>query len=906
MASDFDKALVEELAKFADNSMRDGQQSLDKNRVPGVLTVTTMPAYQRFVATVNEVAQENGIEHYQLPGYEFWGGGEVGQPISMLGENPLETLSAISTIGKDVRIKALYRGRQGYGFEPIHDDTQQAALKESFKRGVKDLRIFDMMNEWKNLEKAIRFATEEANNHDGVKILGCVCYTKPTKNGEMAWTPEELADLAVKQAKAGVNIIEIKDYAGNLWSNDEAKEWMGEHWEKVSAANVVSTIRKALNEAGFDGVPLHLHSHGQKPEALDEAIEAGADVVDVGIGLQSGHYLDPETKGEVENTLAFTNIRDILALRMERRGYDRNSEEYTAHPIIERLSNLEHVIEFASQPVLKDRKSQFDVLAKIPEKELRYHAMAGGAIAALWGTINGHWERYGEESAKKEITSITKQETLNELKQQGLVSSHVKTPEDITREDHFLLAIRMTEELWEIGGAFGTVTPGALFTCLQASTKALEVLKGKKMPGRGNSPEEEISLIPDFANIILGRLGKNTGLDKGIGDTALRDRLLDGAEPALFPAKEGSGLDAARESIKSIESTYGIEFDENGVPSIEDATLLAALTKKGASDAIATALLLYIQTGERTNDIEPSRTPYDIAKTTEEMVMIAKVLDVIDEELILKEAQHIALGKQAGHEPKNSEQFFQEYKEVLLAAGFADEVAARGALHLTTEAHAISILGKTSGMLQSNQRIMGTRADAHELSTVVGIEALTIIDILKEVQTGAQDKGSLLKTAREARNQAIAAIQKVGIDAGADKAAILQENLDTGRFNEKQIKKLQTRLDELEQYGDAALARGAKHAEGHGDIEERKSALKQKIETGELDDNDKSDRRTRIEKIKKEIGTPENGPSSTVKYASTAAFDAFMNHAFEVSGEQLQATYQLMARSDIQEQSRSQ
>lgn len=67
----FEQALVEELARFSDNSMRDGQQSLDKNRVPGVLTVTTIPSKERYVREILDTAERIGVTNYSLPGDEY-------------------------------------------------------------------------------------------------------------------------------------------------------------------------------------------------------------------------------------------------------------------------------------------------------------------------------------------------------------------------------------------------------------------------------------------------------------------------------------------------------------------------------------------------------------------------------------------------------------------------------------------------------------------------------------------------------------------------------------------------------------------------------------------------------------------------------------------------------------------
>ncbi len=615
----FERALVEELARLSDNSMRDGQQSLDKNRVPGSHTVIAALAYEKFAQAYRQAADRIGLTETSLPCYEFWGGGQFGQPAQFLGENPFETLEAIAKVAPSIRIEALYRGRQGYGFVPIADDVQEAAIKESFKRGVRDLRVFDMMNEWQNIEKALTIARkvrEEFPEKD-IKIHGYVCYTKPAPDGKMAWEPEkEMAELAVKLAQAGVNAVEIKDYAGNLWSNDEAKQWMGDNWKKVSAAEVVRTIRQALDNAGFSNIPLNLHSHGQKPQALDEAMEAGATVVDVGIGVQSGRYED--SGKTVSNTLAHTNIRDVLELRMRRRGFEISDSKYAEHPVMQALSGVETAIARATEPVMDARRSQLEILSHVPEKQLRYHAMAGGAISALWGVVEKYWSQF---KPKQMLESTVAADTIEKLKKEGLLPDRVNTGADITKEAHFLMALTLTEILWERGGTFATVTPGAKVCCEEAATAAIAMLQGKEVvPGR------------EYADIIKGRFGGNAGLDKGIGDVALRTKLLAGAEPALYPPKTGSGLEAASKALDIIDGDRSVMYGKKAMPIRADATLLVALTTKDGKNEIGAALLRYLRTGERTGDIEPAKTPYTIAKTADELVTLAKVVGAIGEE----------------------------------------------------------------------------------------------------------------------------------------------------------------------------------------------------------------------------------------------------------------------------------
>lgn len=537
-----------------------------------------------------------------------------------MGENPTETARAISKLLPSGRIAALDRGPQALGFLPAFDDIQRAVFEELADSGVKDIYIFDMMDEWKYLEPALGFAAERAVKDPSIKIIPCSCYTRPTDDGQMANTPEEMAELLVKSVallkEKGLPASQIgariKDYAGNLWSEAEAKEWMGENWQNVCAASVVKTVRSALDAAGYSDVPLHLHSHGQKPEALAEAIEAGANVVDVGIGVQSGKYTD---QGQVvENTLAHTNIRDILAIQMAKRGFDISSAECANHPILERLSEHEEAVAHATEPVMDERRHQLSILAKVNPKTLRYHPMAGGAISALWGLIEKQWKK---SSTEKMVSALATTESRQKIIDMGMWPSGVAHDAKIDQEVHFRIALRMTNHFWQVGGAFGTVTPGAKIDCEQSADSAMKMLCGKP-----------VIFIPGFINVMIGRMGTNKGLDKGIGDTGLRSDLAEThGGIGLRAPMEGSGYERARAALDNMTEELGLEFGKNGMPTREKAELIVALTTDALGHEAAPALFRFLQTGQRTGKIEPSRTPYDVARTADEMVTVATLLD---------------------------------------------------------------------------------------------------------------------------------------------------------------------------------------------------------------------------------------------------------------------------------------
>lgn len=470
-SQEINDTLVEAFSHLRDVSLRDGIQSWDGNlwRIRDIL-----PALKELNALAVTLRGAGG----QMAPVEIWGGGQFLQPAKFLKENPFENLEKIKEAAPDIDLQCLYRGRQAFGFMPVSEEVQKAAIETSANKGIKVFRIFDMMNDIRNAETGINALKEYKENHPekGVTIEGAVAYvSEPESKKGRAWEIEDYADYALKLAQLGCDEIAIKNYAG------------------VNAGEMptlIEAIRRKLDENHLQNVPVNLHMHGKQPEAPKAALDAGADKVDVAIG-------------DLSDGPSHANIRSVLKLMLADKGIDIESNEVKNHPVMQQLTRVEQAIHHVvTTKAYTDhdgwavaKKTNFDedrgFLKTLKQEDMEKYRMASGALSDLHGRI-----RKNHKNA-----SSAEQEAI------------------------FRHTLENATILWEKAGRFNTVTPGAKILTDQASRLSSypEILRNFS---------RDYSAIPmnlyndDFIDVTIGRYGDNIGMDKGIGDEKFRDALL--------------------------------------------------------------------------------------------------------------------------------------------------------------------------------------------------------------------------------------------------------------------------------------------------------------------------------------------------------------------------------------------
>jgi len=203
---------------------------------------------------------------------ETWGGATFDACIRYLGEDPWERLRRLKAAMPNTQHQMLFRAQNILGYRHYADDVVEAFVDRAAANGMDVFRIFDAMNDMRNLETAIK-ATLKTGKH----AQGTMSYTvSPVHTIEM-WL-----DMAKRLQDMGANSICIKDMAGLL--------------KPYVAEELVSRLKETIE------VPIALHAHattGLSTTTITKAVESGIDTVDTSISSMSMTYGHSATESVV-------------------------------------------------------------------------------------------------------------------------------------------------------------------------------------------------------------------------------------------------------------------------------------------------------------------------------------------------------------------------------------------------------------------------------------------------------------------------------------------------------------------------------------------------------------------------------------------------------------------------------
>ena len=243
---------------FTETVLRDANQSLIATRMP----------FEDFKPILEKMDKAG---YYSL---ECWGGATFDSCLRYLSEDPWERLRKIKAACPNTKLQMLLRGQNLLGYKHYPDDVVRAFIRKSVENGIDIIRIFDALNDVRNIEVAV-----DETLKCGAHASGTICYTlSPIHN------LESYVKLAKKIEGLGVQSICIKDMAG-IMSPKEGYDLV-----KALKANV--------------SVPIVVHTHsttGLGFMTLLKCVEAGADVIDTAISCFSGGTSQPATE-----TLVYT------------------------------------------------------------------------------------------------------------------------------------------------------------------------------------------------------------------------------------------------------------------------------------------------------------------------------------------------------------------------------------------------------------------------------------------------------------------------------------------------------------------------------------------------------------------------------------------------------------------------
>lgn len=242
--------------KIVETVLRDGHQSLAATRMR---TSDMIPVLE----------QLDEVGFFAL---EAWGGATFDSCLRFLNEDPWERLRTLKKYLKKTPIQMLLRGQNILGYNPYADDVVTEFVKRMVDNGIGIIRIFDALNDVRNMETAIRAAKET-----GAHVQGSFVYTI---------SPFHTIDSFLKVAKdledLGVDSICIKDMAGLL------------------APYVAYDLVKALKAT--TSLPIHFHTHytsGMASMTYLKAIEAGVDIIDCALSPFAMGSSQPPTEAIV-------------------------------------------------------------------------------------------------------------------------------------------------------------------------------------------------------------------------------------------------------------------------------------------------------------------------------------------------------------------------------------------------------------------------------------------------------------------------------------------------------------------------------------------------------------------------------------------------------------------------------
>ncbi|MCS7118968.1 MAG: pyruvate carboxylase subunit B [Archaeoglobaceae archaeon] len=243
--------------KIVDLTMRDGHQSLLATRMR-----------TRDILPILETFDSAGIFSF-----EVWGGATFDVCHRFLNENPWERLREIRKRVKNTYLQMLLRGQNLVGYRNYPDDIVEKFVKKTIECGLDLFRIFDALNDTRNLVSSIKFAKKYKANH----VQGTICYTISPVH-----TIEKYVEIAKELAAMEVDSICIKDMAGLL------------------SPKVTFELFKALRKEVK--LPIDFHSHytsGMASMSLLKAVEAGAEMVDVSMSPLALGTAHPPTESVV-------------------------------------------------------------------------------------------------------------------------------------------------------------------------------------------------------------------------------------------------------------------------------------------------------------------------------------------------------------------------------------------------------------------------------------------------------------------------------------------------------------------------------------------------------------------------------------------------------------------------------
>ncbi|OJG57603.1 oxaloacetate decarboxylase [Enterococcus italicus DSM 15952] len=283
---------------------------------------------------------------------EMWGGATFDSCVRFLDEDPWERLRSIRKEVKNTKLQMLLRGQNLLGYRHYADDVVKEFVEKSVQNGIDIIRVFDALNDTRNLQTAITTA-KEAGGH---------CQTAISYTTSSIHTVDYFVHLAKEMEQTGADSICIKDMAGVLTPE--------------TGFELVSRIKDAIS------LPLEVHTHatsGISEMTYLKVAEAGADIIDTAISSFAGGTSQPATES--------------VSIALEGLGFDTGLD----------LSKLSQIAEYFNP--IRDRFRNEGILnpkVKDIEPKTLIYQVPGGMLSNLLSqlTEQGMQDKYDEVLAE--------------------------------------------------------------------------------------------------------------------------------------------------------------------------------------------------------------------------------------------------------------------------------------------------------------------------------------------------------------------------------------------------------------------------------------------------------------------------------------------------------------------------
>ena len=243
--------------KITETVLRDAHQSL----------IATRMTTEQMLPIIDKMDQVG------FHAVECWGGATFDASLRFLKEDPWERLRKLRAGFKNTKLQMLFRGQNILGYNHYADDVVEYFVQKSIANGIDIIRIFDCLNDMRNLETAVKAANKE-NGHAQIALS----YTL----GD-AYTLDYWKDMAKKIEDLGAKSLCIKDMAGLL--------------TPYKATELVTALKESVD------IPIDLHTHytsGVASMTYLKAVEAGCDIIDTAMSPFALGTSQPATEVMVE------------------------------------------------------------------------------------------------------------------------------------------------------------------------------------------------------------------------------------------------------------------------------------------------------------------------------------------------------------------------------------------------------------------------------------------------------------------------------------------------------------------------------------------------------------------------------------------------------------------------------